>query len=150
MGAPIDGGNAKGVAKTVEAQAPGDADDVAAINDAFSKAAALLRVLVEMHACRVLVEACGKGVLGLFDRHAVDVVDLLADFVIVETKGGTGKLIVVENEFYLCWKGLFCQNDFFGQVGNDGFWCRRVCVALADHDPADEFQHRLAALVDAF
>ena len=43
-----------------------------------------LLVQVEVHLGRVLVQARRRRVLGFFQRHAVDVVDALADFVVPE------------------------------------------------------------------
>jgi hypothetical protein len=75
----------EGVGKPVEAERPGDGDDVAAIDDTALEAALRLDVLIEMHPGRVLEKARGELVLGLLDRLAVDVIDLVACRVIAPT-----------------------------------------------------------------
>ena len=55
-----------------------------AIDEASSEAASGRGMLVEMHLGGVLVEPGSQHVVGLFHRHAVDMVDPLAGLVILQ------------------------------------------------------------------
>ena len=57
---------------------------MAAIDQPAAEAALALGELVEVHARGVLIEPRRDLVLGFLDRHAVDMVDLLADLVVAE------------------------------------------------------------------
>jgi hypothetical protein len=54
-----------------------------AIDEPPPEASLSFGVLVEMHFRRVLVEAGGEHVVAFFNRHAVHMVDLLANLIIV-------------------------------------------------------------------
>ena len=79
MPAAVDGGDVEGVGEAVEGQRAGERDDDAAVDQPPLELALRLLVLVEVHLGGVLVEPGGDLVLGLLQRHGVDVVDLLAD-----------------------------------------------------------------------
>ena len=51
---------------------------MAAIDEAPADAVRCLRMAIEVNPSRVLIEACGHHMLGLFDRDAIDVIDPLA------------------------------------------------------------------------
>src|SRR3984957_1457998 len=95
MPAAIDGGDGEGVGQPIEGQRPGERDDVAAVDQPPAEAALLGAELVEMDARGVLIESRRDLMLGLFDRIAVDMVDLFANFVIAETIGAAGKREIV-------------------------------------------------------
>jgi hypothetical protein len=77
----------KCVVQPVERQRTRHRNHDTTIDDAFAETAFRLRVLVEMHFGRILVQTGRHLVLGFFDRHAVDMVDLFADFIIAPAIG---------------------------------------------------------------
>src|ERR1700735_3751719 len=83
------------VGKPVEGQRTGDRDDVAAIDQALAEAALLGAVLVEVDARGVLIKPGRDLMLGFFDRVAVDVIDLLADLIVLEVIIATGEREIV-------------------------------------------------------
>src|SRR5262249_56330086 len=87
--------NGKGVGEPVEAQAPRDRDDVAAVDESASKPAFALNVLVEVDARGVLEQARSELVLRFLYCLAVDVVDLVADRIIAPALGRAGERVVV-------------------------------------------------------
>src|SRR5262245_4509641 len=87
--------NVESIGEPIEAQGAGDGDDVAAIDEPPAEPALAFDMLIEMDARRVLEQARGELMLGLFDRLPVNVVDLVADGVVVEAPGRAGKRIVV-------------------------------------------------------
>ena len=68
----------EGVGEAVEAQRARQRDDMAAIDQPPPEAALALAELVEMDLGVVLEQARRDLVLGLLDRHAVDMIDFLA------------------------------------------------------------------------
>src|SRR5687767_5210792 len=82
MATAVDGRDMEGIAQAVEGQRACKRDDDAAIDEAAAEAALPLRVLVEMYPRRVLVEAGGHLMLGLFERHPIDMIDPVADLIV--------------------------------------------------------------------
>jgi hypothetical protein len=68
---------------------------VAAIDQAAAEPALGLDELVEMDARGVLIEPGRDLVLGLLDRDAVDMVDLLADRVVAEAMRAAGEREII-------------------------------------------------------
>ena len=95
MAAGIDRRDLKRVGESVERQRARQADHMATIDEPASEAAFAFTELVEMNARRVLVQPRRHHVLGFFDRHAVDMVDLLADRVVVPRMRAAGKRKIV-------------------------------------------------------
>ena len=90
MAAPIDAGDTESIGQAVEAQGPRQRNDMAAIDQAAAKPSALLGKLVEMHPRGILEQAGGELVFGLLHRHAVEMVDLFTDRIVVKTHRRTG------------------------------------------------------------
>jgi hypothetical protein len=82
--------NVEGIGEPVKAQGAGDGDDVAAIDEPPAEPAFALDMLIEMDPRRVLEQARGELMLGLLDGLPVDMVDLVADGIIVEAPGRAG------------------------------------------------------------
>ena len=82
--AAIDGGDMKGIGEAVERQRARQRNDMAAIDQPPAEAALLGGEQIEMDARGVLIEPRRDHVLGFFDGHAVDMIDLLADLVVAE------------------------------------------------------------------
>src|SRR5260370_9201161 len=78
VAAAVERGDAERIAEPVEAERARQADDMAAIDEAAAEAPLALAVLVEMDLGAVLVEPRRHRLLGLLDRHAVDMIDALA------------------------------------------------------------------------
>ena len=95
VAAAVDGGDVEGVGEAVEGQRAGERDDMPAIDEPPAEAAVLGGVLVEVDFCRVLVEARRDLVLGLLDRHAVDMVDALARRIVAKAVRAAGELEIV-------------------------------------------------------
>ena len=93
--------NMEGVGQPVEAQAARDRDEMAAIDEPPPEPPLAFDMLIEMHPRGVLEQAGGELMLGLLDGLAVDMVDLVADRVVVEALGRTGERIVVAAEIEL-------------------------------------------------
>ena len=147
--AAVDRGDVEGVGEAVEAQRARERDDVAAIDQPAAEPALALAELVEMHLGGVLVEAGREHVLGFLDRHAVDMVDLLADRIIAEAMRRAGEREIV---------GAFEHGQAAPSVsgatraavcGMMACGRGRVGIALAHHHPAHIVDDRLAVLVGA-
>ena len=95
VAAAVDRGDVEGVGEPVEAEGARERDDVAAVDQAAAEPALAFAELVEMHLRGVLVEARRDLVLGLFDGHAVDVVDPFALGVVAPAIGRAGERDVV-------------------------------------------------------
>ena len=143
----VDRGDPEGVGEAVEAERPRQADDVAAIDQPPAEPALPFRVPVEMHLGGVLVEPGRGGVLGLLDRHAVGMVDLLARFVVAPAPGLAGQGVVPARRVEAGGRRQPVRGDGLRQVGHGRFGRRRGRIPLAHHDPADIAEDRLAALV---
>jgi hypothetical protein len=76
-------------------------------------------VLVEVDLGGVLVEPRCDLVLGLFDCEGVDMVDLLADLVVFESKGRSGEDEIVFGEIVGA-GGQFTRINRLGQFRHDG------------------------------
>ena len=90
VAAAVDRQDVQAVAEPVERQRPGQRDHHAAIDDAGAESALALGVVVEMDPGAVVVEAGGAAVLALHHAHAVDMVDPLADHIVLEEVGRAG------------------------------------------------------------
>ncbi len=138
----------EGVGESVEAQAPRDRDDVAAIDEAAAEPGLALDVLIEMHARGVLEQTGGELMLGFLDGLAVDMIDLLADCVILPAALRARERIVVNFEIELgqC-RAELLRIDGRRKLRHHRFGRRRILVALVHHHPARIAQHRLAMLI---
>ena len=85
----------RGIGEPVEAQSPRQRDHVAAIDEALAEAAVTGRECVEMHLRGVLEQARRDLMLCLFDRHAVDVIDLLANRIVGPAMGRAGESEII-------------------------------------------------------
>src|SRR5262249_27098446 len=140
--------NVKGVGEPVEAQAPRDRDDVAAVDESASKPAFALDVLVEVDARGVLEQARSELVLRFLYCLAVDVVDLVADRIIAPALGRAGERVVVALDIERRERGTKCWwVDTCRLLGDDQGWGRRIHVSLIHHHPARIREHGLPALV---
>src|SRR5215472_18841758 len=79
----VDRGDMERVGEAVERERPRERNDVAAVDEAPTEAALALGELIEMNPCRVLIKPRRDLMLRLLDRHAVAVVDFLADRIVV-------------------------------------------------------------------
>ena len=122
---------------------------MATVDQPAAEAALPLDVLVEVHPGGVLVEARGELVLGLLDRHAVDVVDALAHPVVAQAVRAAGEpqVVVGEGELLRHLQGRRRQRR--RQLRHHRIRRRARLVALAHQDPAAVAQHLLAHLVGA-
>src|SRR6266704_1598815 len=84
MPAAIDRSDMKGIGEAIERQRARQRNDMPAVDQPPAEAALALDELVEMNARGVLIEPRRDLVLGFLDRHAVDMIDSLADFIIAE------------------------------------------------------------------
>ena len=99
----------------------GERDHDAAVDDARAEPALALGVVVEVHPRRVLVEPGGEPVLALHHAHAVDVVDPLADLIVLEEVGRAGLRRVDPRRAQACRHDEPLGRDRLGQLGHDGF-----------------------------
>jgi hypothetical protein len=120
---------------------------VAAIDDPTPEPPLGLDVLVEVDLGGVVVEPGREHVLGLLDRHAVDVVDPLADLVVVPQIGAAAEGRVVVPPAQIPRHFQVTDGDRRGQLRQHRLGRRGGLVALADHDPADIVEHGRAVLV---
>src|SRR5271165_141516 len=92
MPAAVDRRNMECVGEAIEAERPGERDDVAAVDEPPAEPPLALAQLVEMDLGRVLVKAGRDHVLGLLDGHPVDVVDSGAPLIVLEAEGRAAEL----------------------------------------------------------
>ncbi len=121
---------------------------MAAVNEPLAEAVLALGELVEVHFRRVLIEPRRNHVLGFFHRHAVDVIDLLADGVIAETMRAAGEREVVSGCIDRRTSGAELRRfhrlrQLRHRVAGRG----GLLVALTHHYPARIIEHRIAVLV---
>ena len=102
-----------------------------------------------MRARRVVVHARRDLVLGLLDRHAVDVVDALARLVVLPPGAPAADVRRERREIELLRRAQRLRRDGVGRLGRVVRAGRRRGVALVHEHPADQRQHFLAALVHA-
>ena len=106
--------------------------------------------LIEVHARGVLIEPRRHLVLGFLDRHAVDVVDLLAGLIVAEAmRRAREREVVVARDDHRAGFAERVRLDRLRQVRHQ--IARRRCrlVALAHHHPAHVLQHLGAVLLEA-
>ena len=106
--------------------------------------------LIEVDARRVLVEPGRDLVLGLLDRHAVDMIDALADFVVAEAIGAAGEREIVGGDVER--RAGFAKHlriEHGRQARHVITRRRRRFVAFAHHHPADVFEDGGAVLIEA-
>ena len=138
------------IGEAVEAERARERDDVAAVDQPPSEPALRLAELVEMHLGGVLIEAGRDLMLGLLDRDAVDMVDPLARGVIAPAVRRAGEREVVGGDVERRAGGAeVVGRDGGRKIGNLGRRRGRFGVAFAHHHPADIFDDRLAALIEA-
>ena len=146
----IDGGDRQRIAEPVEGQRAGQRNHMPAIDQPAAEAALAFGILVEMDARGVLVEPGRHHVLGFFDRHAVDMVDSFAGFVIVpQMAAARGRQIAIR-EIRVGGHAQLFGRDRIGQFRHHGFADLGRRIAFVDHDPAHIGEHQLARLVIAF
>jgi hypothetical protein len=98
----------------------------------------------------VFCRAACDLVLGLLDRDTVDVVDLLADLVVVETVRAAGQReVIARNVDRRAGAAKQPRLDRGRQPRHVVARRRRALVALSHHHPAHVFQHRRAVLLAA-
>ena len=100
-----------------------------------------------MHLGGVLPQAGGDHMLGLLDRHAIHMVDRLADLVIAPAMRRTGQGEIVVAEIQPLGHHQLIRAQRRGQVRHHRFGRRRADVILAHHHPAHIIQHYLIPLV---
>src|SRR5947208_12039982 len=98
MPAAIDRGDKKGIGEAIERQRPRQRNDMPAIDQPPSETALALDELVEMNARGILIKPRRDLVLGFLDRHAVDMVNSLADFIIAEAIRAASEREVVSGD----------------------------------------------------
>src|SRR5690554_6056510 len=76
--------DAERVLKTVIGERSREADDMPAVDEPPLEARLIGLELIEMDLRRVLIKARREHMVRLFDRHAVDMIDALADLIVVE------------------------------------------------------------------
>ena len=143
----VDRQHQPGVLQPVEAQRLGGGDHHPAVDQPPAGRVLGALILVEVDLGGVLIEARGHLVLGLLDGHAVDMVDLLADCVVLERmrRACEGEVVAAEVE-------AVRQDQVLRRHGA-GQGRRRLLrdlgglAALAHHHPTHIAQHRLAVLV---
>src|ERR1700677_2530607 len=84
MSAAIDRRDMEGVGEAVETQGASERDHMPTIDEPPPEAPLPLAELVEMHLGGVLIKPGRRLVLGLFDGDAVDMIDPLADAIVLE------------------------------------------------------------------
>ena len=149
MAAAVDGQDVQAVAEAVERQGARQRDHHAAIDDAGAQPALALGVVVEMDPGAIVVEARGAAVLALHHAHAVDMVDALADDVVLEEVGLAGLARVDPADAQARGHHQPVGRHVGRQLGHHGLGCRRGGVALADHDPAHIVDDRRAVVLPA-
>ena len=101
-----------------------------------------------MHLGRVLPEAGGHHVFGLFDRHAVDVVNGFADLVVAEAVRLTRQREIIVGKAEPLGHDQRLGRYHRYQVRHHGFGGGGIGITLAHHNPAHVLQHILAHLVE--
>ena len=107
----IDGRNKRAVGKSVEGERARQAHHMAAIDDPFAEPTRLLQDGVKMPLGCILVEPRCDLVLGLFDGHSINMIDLLADLVIFKEMPAPGKNCVVAREIQIVRNWKFFTGD---------------------------------------
>src|SRR5271166_1060110 len=150
MTARIDAGDMEGIFESIETQRAGERDDVAAINKAAAKATLSLLVLVKVNPCVILVEPPRKLMLGLFDGHTIEVIDLLANLIIPPSPRAAGKRVAVCVSVERQERGSErLRIHHLVQLAHTLLWSGRIRIAISHHDPAHKFEHRRPILVPA-
>ena len=106
------------------------------------------RVLVEMHLGGVLIETRRDLVLGLLERHAVDMVDFLAHLVVAPAIGRAGKREIIAADLergHPAPKPAGSTRS--GSLGTNCLGANGGLIAFSHHHPAHVFEHDLAMLV---
>ena len=144
VAAAIDPGDMEGVFEPVERKTAREADHVAAIDEAPADLGRLLRKSVEVDLGGVLPEARRELVLRFLHRHAVHMVDLFTDLVVVEAAGRAGLGVVPGGEVDARAGGAELRRiDDAREVGNHGLLNRPSALHAHQH-PADVVEHRRA------
>ncbi len=117
---------------------------MAAVDEAFAVGTGFG---VEVHFGRVLPQTGGHHVLGLAERHAVDVIDLLPHLVVAPVVRLPGGDEVVAGEVQAVGNDQVLGCDRVVQLGHDRVGGRRVGVALVHHHPADPVDRYVTVLV---
>src|SRR5271166_425791 len=110
----------------------------------------LLYMLIEVHSCRVLIQSGCHHMLGLFDCHAVEVIDSFADPVVLPQMRAAGKGRVVALYVQIVRRYKLAYADCIRQLWYYSLGCERVQVVLTHHHPADVIDNHLASLISAY
>ena len=146
----IDRRHVERIAEPVERERARQRDGVAAIDQPVAEAAFALGEVVEMNARGVLIKPRRDHVLGVLDRDAVDVIDLLARLVVAEAVRAAGQHGVVGRRIDRRAGGAELGGlHALRQLGHFFAGRGRRLVALAHHHPARIVEHGVAVLVEA-
>src|SRR5690606_34974687 len=91
----IDRREMEGVGQSVETERARDRHDMAALDRPPAVTTIRPGILAGVDARRVLVEPHGKLMLAFLDRHAVHMIDLRADLVVVEAPRAARKHVII-------------------------------------------------------
>ena len=148
MTPPIDRGYQQSIAQTIKAQRPRHGNHMPAIHQPTAKAAFSLSILIEMHLGCILIQPRRHHVIRLLNRHTIDVINLLADFIITPHVSAAGQFWIETRKIQPLRHMQLLNRHNFWQIRHINFRGRRIHIAFAHHHPAHIFQHNFITLIN--